>query len=293
MTNSQIPHQDFYVYALFRADGVTPFYIGKGRGNRINVHERNAPRETSHKDRIIQGMQARGETVGKAKLIEGLTDPEAKQIESDLIQLIGRYPKGPLTNLTKGGDGVSDLAPDSRAKKSAANVLAWANPEVRSKRLAGIKAAWTPEARANFKATAKLRYTPEVRKRMSDIQQKRWEGKRKPKPPKKHQPTIMRALWQNPEWRAGVLSERKAVRKPITPEQAAKMGARLNTPQVLEKRRVTNLVPEVMARRITAQKAAFSTPEAKAKRSEASKKMWASKRQNVLPSASAIASKPP
>jgi hypothetical protein len=293
MTKSQIPHRDFYVYALFRADGVTPFYIGKGRQYRINIHERTAKRETTHKDRIIQGMQARGETIPKAKLIEGLTDAQAKQIEIDLIQLIGRWPKGPLANLTKGGDG-GDFSPDARAKRSAMNVLTWANPEVRAKRLAGIKAVWTDERRIEASRLAKLQMTPEAKERLQRSNNAR-RGNGKPKPPKKHQPTVVRELWKNPEWRAKVMEARKGKRKPVAPEQAAEMSARLNSPQALEKRRITNAIPEVNARRIAAQKAAFSTPEAKAKRSDVSKKMWAAKRahQKVLPSANGIASKVP
>lgn len=297
MTIPQIPHRDFYVYALFRADGQTPFYIGKGRGNRIGIHERNAHRETSHKDRIIQGMHARGEIVVRAKLMDGLTDMQAKQIEIDLIHLIGRWPIGPLANLTKGGDGVADLAPSSRARKSAANVAAWANPEIREKRLAGMRAVWTAEVRAKYSEQSKRRFTPEYREKISQAAKLRWDGKRKPSPPKKHQPTVIRELWQNEEWRTKVLAKRKERIKnnPIPREIAAVMGGRLNTPEASAKRRATNAIPEVNARRVSAQKTAFSTPEAKANRSEASKKMWAAKKchQYAVPSLNDAASQPP
>ena len=281
MTAPQIPRRDFYVYALLRADGQTPFYIGKGQGNRINIHEREAPRRTSHKDRIIQNMLADGiTTIPKLKLLEGLTDAEAKGVEVALIQLLGRWPTGPLANLTSGGDGVADLAETSRAKKSAANRLSWADPEVKRKRSDGMKAVWTPEKRAEHSKMKTAAMTPSARQKLSAGQKARWDGKRKPKPPKKHQPTMMRALWTNPEWRAKVLAARKKTRaeNPISQERAAAGAARLNRPDVRTKSRATNAIPEINERRIAAQRAAFSTPEAKAKRSIASKKMWAAKR---------------
>lgn len=168
MTETPVQHRDYYVYALFREDGATPFYIGKGRGNRIDIHERQAHRFTSHKDRIIQNMRAAGvRDIPKAKLIEGLTDPEAKDIEVTLIYLLGRWPHGPLANLTNGGDGVSDLSPESKAKQTAANVRSWADPIVRKKRSDGMKAAWTDEKRADHGVKMIEIKTPEVRAKMS------------------------------------------------------------------------------------------------------------------------------
>jgi hypothetical protein len=173
MTEKSIPRSDFYVYALFREDGSTPFYIGKGRGNRINIHESQTHRFTSHKDRIIQGMIARGIAVPKIKLIEGITDDVAKQVETDLIALIGRSPSGPLANLTSGGDGVSNLSKESRAKKSAANVASWNDDTVRAKRLAGLAAVWTPERRAQHGAQVSNK-SEETRKKMSVGRKAAW-----------------------------------------------------------------------------------------------------------------------
>jgi hypothetical protein len=323
MTDQTIPHRDFYVYALFRSDGVTPFYIGKGRGSRINIHERTALRETSHKDRIIRAMLARDETVPTAKLLEHLTDDEAKQIERDLIQLIGRWPIGPLANLTSGGDGVTSLAPASRARKSAANVKAWMDPEVRRKRIEGIKRVWTeerreehrqhqrtlatPEKRARISASCKRSWqtpevkakldaansSPECRKKKSNAMKASWKdeaqrahrlasSKAAQSSPeyRAKRSRIGKQLWQNPDMRARIIATKKENyrRNPMTAEEAQRRAARIIAPEVLAKSQATNRRPEVRERRIAAQRAAFSTPEAKAKRSEISKKMWAAKK---------------
>jgi hypothetical protein len=105
----------FYVYALFRETG-EPFYIGKGKNGRWLQHELLAKRGRSHKDNIICKMLAAGIAVPKLKLEENMTNDEACRLEIDLIALLGRHPNGPLTNLTRGGDGVIDLPPEIKEK---------------------------------------------------------------------------------------------------------------------------------------------------------------------------------
>ena len=211
MTEPTITRSDFYVYALFRADGVTPFYIGKGRGNRIDIHERNARRFTAHKDRIIQAMHRAGiSPIPKEILASGLTDVQAKQIEVDLIQLIGRWPTGPLANLTKGGDGVANLSAESRERQVTANIRSWRNPQVRAKRIEGLKRVWTPERRVTHKGSV----SPEGRQRRIDALQRYWNRPRPPKEPKpkKDRIAMIRAMWQDPERRARTLAARAAWR---------------------------------------------------------------------------------
>lgn len=114
----------FYVYALFRENGV-PFYIGKGQGDRWLVHEYHA-RATKRRDArcsIIRRMQSAGRDVPKIKLHEGLTEATACAYEIALIAAIGRDNVGPLVNLTDGGEGKSGwvTSPETRAKIGAAN----------------------------------------------------------------------------------------------------------------------------------------------------------------------------
>lgn len=294
---------DFYVYALLRADGQTPFYIGKGRANRWLIHEKEAPRKTSHKDRIINRMLAAGlEEIPKLKLVEGLTDDDAKRIEIDLIALIGRYPKGSLANLTNGGDGVAKLAPESRAIQIAKNRASWKDPVVRKRRIDSIKATWTVKAKAEFAAQM---MTPEMRARISAGLQAYWKKNRKPKPPRTPQPykprdltnqrIAIKAWWDNPQNREA-RSQKAAIywaSNPLSEDAKYKAAERLCSPEAMAKRQKTNADPAVRANRIAAQRAAFATPEAKAKRSAASKAMWAQKKsQYAVPSENAQESYP-
>lgn len=112
----------YYVYALFRENGV-PFYVGKGKGQRWTAHERSARSGIwGHKAAIIRSMQARGLEVIKIKLHEGLIEAIAYEYEVALIEAIGRYPIGPLVNLTTGGDGSPGLRGRKRSQETRAKM---------------------------------------------------------------------------------------------------------------------------------------------------------------------------
>lgn len=169
--------QNYYVYILYREDGVTPFYVGKGKGDRWLAHELNAKRGRSYKDNIIMGMKDAGIIVPKKKIAEGLSNSEALSLEIQMIKEIGRIcDGGPLTNLTAGGDGVPDLSPEAKErhrKNTAAAQIGKKHsearrakmsailkgrlcappktPEITAKRIASLKLSWAkmlPEDRA-------------------------------------------------------------------------------------------------------------------------------------------------
>lgn len=116
MTETTLPRRDFYVYKLLRLDG-RPFYVGKGTGTRIKMHEYKSKRGASYKDNIICQILAMGLEVPKVIVADGLTHEEANALEIRLIAEIGRHPNGPLTNRTRGGEGIIDMPAESAERK--------------------------------------------------------------------------------------------------------------------------------------------------------------------------------
>jgi hypothetical protein len=121
MRNLEILRGRCYVYILCRPDG-GPFYVGKGSGDRIFMHERDArnlPSARSHKLNTIRAIWKRGEKVWYR--VEGPFEAErrAHLRERELIRLIGRHDqgRGPLTNQTDGGEGTLNPSEDSLERR--------------------------------------------------------------------------------------------------------------------------------------------------------------------------------
>jgi hypothetical protein len=87
---------DFYVYLWFRADGLTPYYVGKGRGRRaFSRWSRGVTKPPADKNMI--------------QVIHCGTEADAFKCEQLLIEKYGRKDLGTgcLHNLTDGGEGAS------------------------------------------------------------------------------------------------------------------------------------------------------------------------------------------
>ena len=117
----------FYIYTFLREDG-TPYYVGKGTGNRAWDKRRRISPPTDSSRIII--------------LTNSLTEIEAFDEEIRLIQFHGRKDLGTgiLRNLTDGGEGTSGykhtgkkLSPEHIANLSAANTGKHRSPESRAK----------------------------------------------------------------------------------------------------------------------------------------------------------------
>jgi hypothetical protein len=90
-----------------------PFYVGKGKGNRIKQHLTDAKHKKWHFHNTIRNIWANNTQPIIMKLKENISEIESWNIEKSLIENIGRYDlnKGPLTNMTDGGDGPANRIP--------------------------------------------------------------------------------------------------------------------------------------------------------------------------------------
>ena len=106
----------FYVYQYLREDG-SPYYIGKGTGNRAWTKGKNEIGKPQTLDRIV--------------IIEdGLTDKEAIDLEIQLIQQYGRIDLGTgmLRNKTEGGEGAAGYKHTDLAKQKISDSSATRGP---------------------------------------------------------------------------------------------------------------------------------------------------------------------
>jgi hypothetical protein len=100
-----------YIYVLFRPWNGEPFYVGKGKGNRLNHHAMFAKASShynKHVEHIYHKAKRLGLTVPAIIIRNDLDETQAFEIEMVLIRALGRLKDdGPLANLTDGGEGVS------------------------------------------------------------------------------------------------------------------------------------------------------------------------------------------
>jgi uncharacterized membrane protein len=95
----------FYVYALFDWLGRV-FYIGKGKGYRA-WHHKYMPKSNRNRYRrniLLKTIRILGDCP-VVIIRDGLIEAEAFAMETAFIKAIGRFPNGPLVNMTDGGEG--------------------------------------------------------------------------------------------------------------------------------------------------------------------------------------------
>lgn len=179
------PNPVFYVYALldpsypgsfqYRESQVfeyEPFYIGKGQKFRFDDHfgHINCKNSNLFVAKKIRKIYRETGLKYKIKIIqETLFEQQAFELEIFLIKQIGRRDqnRGPLCNLTDGGEGSSGckFSLESRQKCSASQLNRFLNPEERRKiRDSSIKSQNLPEVRKKNSEKQKQRYT-DIRER--------------------------------------------------------------------------------------------------------------------------------
>lgn len=121
-----------------------PFYVGIGRGNRINHHMilAKSHKRKTFKDNIILKIINNGQQPIRYKLYEQITLESAKRIERCLIKLMGRrdLETGTLVNLTDGGDGTNgyQMSDDRKLKQQNLMLNRWQRGEFDNRDFTGV-----------------------------------------------------------------------------------------------------------------------------------------------------------
>jgi NifU-like protein involved in Fe-S cluster formation len=247
---------EYYVYLYLREDG-TPYYVGKGKGNRAFIKKGRSVSLPLDKNKIVFHS-------------ENLTEDKAFALEKELIEKYGRKDNdtGILRNLTDGGEGVSGRIFSEEARKRASEqTKAWSknNPEARKKASEKVREFFkNPENRKKHSEKAKEYFkNPENRKKQSEK---------------------VKEYFKNPENRKKVSEKRKQYYE--NPENIKKLSERgkeyfknpENRKKVSEKRKQYYENPENRKKHSER----VSRPEVGAKKSAAMHKYFARKRAEKL-----------
>ena len=197
---------EYYVYLYLREDG-TPYYVGKGKGNRAYQKTRAVPAPKTN-DRIIFAHT-------------NLSEDDAFKKEIELILQYGRKNNGTgiLRNLTDGGEGTSGFK--------------WTS-ENKIKLSEGLKKAMTSERRAAISRSLKNHYSSLENR--SERSKKMKEIHNTPEYKEKHS-KIMKEVGNRPEV---IKLKKETMGTPEYKEKHSKiMKEAQNRPEVKAKRRKT------------------------------------------------------
>jgi hypothetical protein len=114
----------WYVYVLRRPDG-RPFYVGKGKADRVFQHENEARHPNDFRSNPFKLNVIRKIKEARASLIyeiDFIADTEAAALARELLLITALkrlHEGGPLTNLDPGGGSSAGSAPLSRQRHAA------------------------------------------------------------------------------------------------------------------------------------------------------------------------------
>lgn len=141
-----------YVYGDYSFD-FEPFYIGKGQDDRCDDHlkESSLKKNSPKNSKIKKIIKETGKDPIILTLKSNMLEKDALALEVKLVALIGRknLKKGPLTNLTDAGEGVSG---------------AICSPELKIKRSENAKGANNP----NYGNPNNFKHSVETKNKMSE-----------------------------------------------------------------------------------------------------------------------------
>ena len=162
---------DFYTYAYLREDR-TPYYIGKGRGNRAYLKKREGAKPPKDVSRILL-------------LKQNLSEEEAFRHEIYMIAVFGRKDlnTGILRNRTNGGDGSSGavVSKETREKIGAYQKSRKRSP-ITEEQKQKIRAAKKGKKYPKISAAKKGLPSPNKDKPMSDETKQKISQSKKGKP---------------------------------------------------------------------------------------------------------------
>ena len=151
----------YYTYAFLREDG-TPYYIGKGSGNRLNVKSGRTIPAPTDQSRII-------------KLKEFECEKDAFRHEVYMISVLPN-----LRNLTEGGEGTTGRVMSEEQKKNLSEYWSGKKNPGQSSRMKKNNPQSNPETRKKTSQTLKGRPKSEEWKAMM---REKMKGKNKGKTP--------------------------------------------------------------------------------------------------------------